>query len=191
MKSDREFLDGIYEKAEMMDAAKTVTNENISLLKVKGKRKGFYFPRHAVRFAGSIAVLALILSVSGILPQVVPQKDSGNVPRVASRNIDLTENHPLFQQATEILEVKAVKEKKGILLRMVKSYKETGIEPLLASFLEKNELGIQEGQKAILFLEVKDGQVQVLDVFYWEEEMESFINVFRENLTRELLEKIN
>lgn len=190
MKSDREFLDGMYKKAEKVDIAKTVSNEDISLLKNIGKRKISYVPRRAVQFAGSFAVLVLIFSVSGMISQTGNQKDPRIVPRVVSGVMDLTEDHPLIQQATEILEVEAEKKEKSIPLTVVGTYKKSGNEPLLASFLEKNELGIQEGQKAILFLKVKDGQVQVLDVFYWEEEIGSFINVFRETLTRDQLEKV-
>jgi len=190
MKSDREFLDGIYRKAEKMDVSKTLSHEDISLLKNEENRKGAYFPRRAVHFAGSFAVLALVLSVSGILPQIAKQKDPGNPPRVAVRSIDLTEDHPLFGQATEIIQVKAERVSGSISLSLVETYKESGEDLLLRSFLEKNELGIQEGQEAVLFLEIKDGEVQVLDVFNWEEEMDSFINGFQEILTRELLEKV-
>ncbi|HBZ35764.1 MAG TPA: hypothetical protein DEO33_05030 [Rikenellaceae bacterium] len=154
MKSDREFLDGIYKKAEKVDIAKTVSNEDISLLKNMGKRKISYVPRRAVQFAGSFAVLVLIFSVSGMIPQTGNQKDPRIVPRVASGVMDLTEDHPLIQQATEILEVEAEKIEKSIPLSVVGTYKKSGKEPLSTSFLEKNELGIQEGQKAILFLKV-------------------------------------
>lgn len=190
MKSDREFLDGIYRKAEKMDVSKTLSHEDIALLKNEEKRKVAYFPRRAVQFAGSFAVLALILSVSSGLPQWGTPEDPGQVPRVAVRSIDLSADHPLFGQATEILEVKAEKVSSSILLSLVETYKESGEDLLLRSFLEKNELGIQEGQEAVLFLEVKDGEVQVLDVFNWEDEMNSFVNGFRDILTRELLEKV-
>lgn len=190
MKSDREFLDGIYKKAEKMDAAKTISQEEVSLPMKKEKRKESFFPRRAVQFAGSFAVLALVLSVSGILPQKEMPMDPGKVPRVASGNIDLTEDHPLFEQSTEILEVKAEKKKGSVPLILMESYRESGEDALVESFLAKNELGIQDGQKATLFLEVKEGQVQVLDVFLWEEETDTFVNVFRETITRALLKKV-
>lgn len=190
MKSDREFLDGVYKKAEKMDAAKTISQEEVSLPMKKEKRKVSFFPRRAVQFAGSLAVLTLVLSVSGILPQKEMTMDPGKVPRVASGNIDLTEDHPLFEQSTEILEVKAEKKKGSVPLILTESYRESGEDALVESFLAKNELGIQDGQKAILFLEVKDGQVQVLDVFLWEEETDTFVNVFRETITRALLKKV-
>lgn len=190
MKSDREFLDGIYKKAEKMDAAKTISQEEVSLPMKKEKRKESFFPRRAVQFAGSFAVLTLVLSVSGILPQKEMPMDPGKVPRVASGNIDLTEDHPLFEQSTEILEVKAEKKKGSVPLTLMESYRESGEDALVESFLAKNELGIQDGQKATLFLEVKEGQVQVLDVFLWEEETDTFVNVFRETITRALLKKV-
>lgn len=190
MKSDREFLDGIYKKAEKMDAAKTISQEEVSLPMKKEKRKESFFPRRAVQFAGSFAVLTLVLSVSGILPQKEMPMDPGKVPRVASGNIDLTEDHPLFEQSTEILEVKAEKKKGSVPLILMESYRESGEDALVESFLAKNELGIQDGQKATLFLEVKEGQVQVLDVFLWEEETDTFVNVFRETITRALLKKV-
>ena len=190
MKSDREFLDGIYRKAEKLDVSKTLSHEDITLLKNEENRKGAYFRRRAVQFAGSFAVLALIFSVSSGLPQWGTPYDPGQVPRVAVRSIELTADHPLFGQATEIIQVKAERVSGSISLSLVETYKESGEDLLLRSFLEKNELGIQEGQEAVLFLEIKDGEVQVLDVFNWEEEMDSFINGFREILTRELLEKV-
>lgn len=190
MKSDREFLDGVYKKAEKMDAAKTISQEEVSLPMKKEKRKESFFPRRAVQFAGSFAVLTLVLSVSGILPQKEMPMDPGKVPRVASGNIDLTEDHPLFEQSTEILEVKVEQKKGSVPLILTESYRESGEDALVESFLAKNELGIQDGQKAILFLEVKDGQVQVLDVFLWEEETDTFVNVFRETITRALLKKV-
>lgn len=189
MKSDREFIDGIYQKAEQLDPAKTISQEENVLLKSQEKRRKSYFSKPTLQLAGSFAVLALVFFVQGAQNKENLPVDPVDVPRVISRTVEITEEHPLFTEATDILEVDAVKNESQIELQPVEGFRTSQESASIESFLLKNELGIEEGKRAVLFLQMKDEKIQVLDVFYWDDEIGIYLNAYRESLSRETLEE--
>ena len=191
MKSDREFLDGIYQKAEQLDPAKTISQAENVLLKSQEKRRKSYFSKPALKLAGSFAVLALVFFVQGVQNKENLPVDPVDVPRVISRTIEITEEHPLFTEATDILEVEAVKNASQIELRIVEGFRTSQESASLEGFLMKNELSVEEGKRAVLFLQMKDEKILVLDVFYWEEEIRIYLNAYRESLSKEIVEGLN
>ena len=191
MKSDREFLDGIYQKAEHLDPAKTISQEENILLKSQEKRRKFYFSKPVLQLAGSFAVLALVFMAQGVQNKENLPLDPVDMPRVIYRTIEVTKEHPLFTEATDILEVEAVKSESQIELQSVEGFRTSQESASLESFLLKNELGIEEGKRAVLFLQMKDEKIQVLDVFYWDEEIRVYLNAYRESLSKEMLEEVN
>ncbi|HBW14382.1 MAG TPA: hypothetical protein DEF30_11250 [Proteiniclasticum sp.] len=189
MKSDREFLDGIYQKAEQLDPAKTISQEENVLLKSQGNRRKSYFSKPTLQLAGSFAVLALVFFLQGVQEKENLPANPVDVPRVISRTVEITEEHPLFTEATDILEVEVVKNESQKKLRLVGAFRSSEDSRALEDFLLNNELGILEGKKAVLFLKLKEEKIQVLDVFYWEEEVRTYLNAYRESLSLETLEE--
>lgn len=191
MKSDREFLDGIYQKAEKLDPVKTISQEESILLTFQKKRKNSYFSSSALKLSGSFAALMLVFALQGIQTQKEVPPNPSDVPRVISRSIEITREHPLFHEATDVIEVEAVKNGSLIELTLLEAFRFSKENTALEGFLKENELGIEEGTRAVLFLQGTDGGIKVLDVFYYEKASASYLNAYRESFTGELLEEMN
>lgn len=190
MKSDREFLDGIYRKAEKMDASKTISQEKVTLGEEKKVKKHFYLPKYAVQLSGSFAVIALMIMVKGNFKEdhVVPGPRTSPIVYSEYQALDLS--HPLFEEATEIVEVLLEKSSEGLSLNAVRYYRTSGVEVLVEEFIENNELNLPEGDRAILFFRKEKEELILLDGFTWAMEYEAYENASMEVLTKELLEKI-
>ncbi len=193
MKSDREFLDGIYAKAEKLQSP-------ISTLDHDLKHKENYneptqnqhtYSSKYVKYTGLVASFLLLLSSALYINNYIDiNKQIDNQPVPSNfRMIQYTDQ--LMEQATDIVEIRAKYENDVITIDIVKIYKDSGNESKLSNYLNSDVIGLTADQSAIAFIDVDSKDIPVMDIFVWETDSNSFINPYGEIITNEILGKSN
>lgn len=182
MKSDREFLDGIYEKAKEMEVLEQ--RERATYSRLNGSRKAL-----PMRFALTAAACFVFVSLGLLLydtakpkDQVVPQPSSIDI-----RGIDLQDNiQDLFDTATEIAAVKWQGENS---LEIEMLYRHSMGETRIKEELAKVLVSADEGGTAVVFLKAGDGGLELLDTFTWDKSEGTYRNSTGEVLAQERLDE--
>jgi len=191
MKSDREFLDGIYAKSEKLESPISTLDHDLKHKENYNKptqNQHTYSNKH-VRYAGLVASFLLFLSSSLYINNYIEiNKKIDNQP-VPSNFRMIHHTDQLMEQATDIVEVRAKYENDVITIDIVKSYKDSGNESGLSSYLNSDVIGLTADQSAIVFIDVDSKDIPVIDIFVWEADSNSFINRYGEIITNEILDK--
>ena len=193
MKSDREFLDGIYAKAEELQSPISTLDHD---LKHKGnynkptQNQHTYSSKH-VKYAGLVASFLLLLSSALYINNYIDiNKQIDNQPVPSNfRMIQYTDQ--LMEQATDIVEIRAKYENDVITIDIVKSYKDSGNESKLSNYLNSDVIGLTADHSAIVFIDVNSKDIPIMDIFVLEADSNSFINPYGEIITNEILGKSN
>lgn len=189
MKSNREFLDGIYEKAEKIKSDSTFDNNLISyehaIKQNLKKHASFKYVKYAGMAAGLLLLISSALSVNKYF-----DKNKQNANQPLPRNLDmLSYTDQLINQATDIVEVKAYQDNNKITFRIIKSYKSSGNE--LNNYLNNDVIDISVDKSAIVFINTDSKNAPLLDVFVWEPDINSFVNPNGDLITDEILNNLN
>lgn len=186
MKSDREFLDGIYAKAEELTLSKF---DNLP-----SKKSKFFHstPARYIKYAGIAAVFILLLSSAMFIPDLIKennQVDITPIPRNVRYLPPYTEQ--IMEQASDIVEIKAYDSNDEMTLVITRYYKKSEIGSLDLSYLDSSKIGLAAGETAIVFLNVESKEAPVMDIFTLDSESNCFINPYGESITEELLDRLN
>ncbi len=181
MKSDREFLNEVYQKAEQMKK----DEENPD--RFKGKRKApLGFALTAAAFLIFLSVTYVFHNITGNREPVTPQKFS-----LEPRGINLPDYiQELLDTATEVAEIQPVENGTGTY-RILKLYKHSLAEDNIIKELNNLIPVLGEGETAIVFLNTGTEGLQLLDVFTGKEDTKDYINSAGDVLTEERLEGYN
>ncbi|WP_033165149.1 hypothetical protein [Clostridium sp. KNHs205] len=177
MKSDREFLNEVYQKAEQMK------KEEENPERFKGKRKApLRFALTAAAFLIFLSATYVFYNISGREP-ATPQKFN-----MEPRGINLPDYiQELLDTATEVAEVQPVENGTGTY-RILKLYKHSLAEDILIKELTNLMPVIGRGETAIVFLNTGTEGLQLLDVFTGKEDTKDYVNSTGDVLTEERLE---
>lgn len=216
MKSDYEFLNGVYKKAEELKAeleaekhipeeANQITEEKqirekqisakanydfnaleSSFSKKKKSHKGI--TRYA-KYTGMAA--GFILLLSSTIYFVKLQGDNGSIDIPNPHGVKIINfSDQILEQATDIVEIN-VKDHNGVLQQEVtKVYKDSGNEVLITEFFQSNKIGLLAGDIAVAFLKV-DTNVAVLMEIFIKAEDNTYVNPFGDVLTEEKLNELS
>lgn len=193
MKTDREFLEGIYAKAEKLPPSIASLDHDLKVNEkyYKPSQKQDTFSSKYVKYAGMAAGFFLLLSSALFINNYIEinnQIDKQPVP-ISFRMIHYTDQ--LMEQATDIVEIRANQENDIITIDIVKSYKDSGNESKLSNYLNNDVIGLTKNQSAIVFIDVDSKDIQVLDIFVWEADSNRFINPYGEIITNEISDNKN
>ncbi|SHO43247.1 hypothetical protein [Anaerocolumna xylanovorans] len=184
MKSDQEFLKGIYEKAKEMELSEQEE------LKESESRKSF-LRAIPLRYAVTAAAFFILISVSAFLhsknkpmEQVTPQPMTIDV-----RGIDFGDGlQQLFDNATDIIEVKQDNSGEKAY-QVVEIYRHSGDEKDILSKITDKLPQLEKTQTAVVFLKKESGSMNVLESFIGSTKEDTYQNDYGEILTKkELLE---
>lgn len=205
MKSDQEFLKGVYEKAKEMELSEQqkMTGENSR----KGTRSA-----STLRYAVTAAACFVLVS-AGVLKFVIDKPASQVTPQPMSidvRGIDLEGDgqearqdaqqgdlpgslseklRNLFEAATDIVEV--VKSTDGEKdYEIVRTYRNDSGEKDQLSKLKGILPQLEKGQRAVLFLKEEAGNVNMLDSFVSSTNEDTYQNSSGDVITKEELSEI-
>lgn len=179
MKSDREFLQGVYEKAEELRLAKQ-TEINKSPWT---KRKPAYL-RYALA-----AAFVLIITSGTILKSFRPEKEN-----ITPQPYDLTRglasidiNQQIWENTTDVIEVQ--NSEKNNSFEVIHVYKGYSEEKILLKEAEDYIIPLEDGQTAIILLQTSEDETVMLDVYYSNKEDGTYRNTWNDVLTKESLEE--
>ncbi len=201
MKSDQEFLKGVYEKAKEMELSEQqkMTGENSR----KGTRSA-----STLRYAVTAAACFILVS-AGVFKFVIDKPASQVTPQPISidvRGIDLEGDgqeaqqgdlpgslseklRNLFEAATDIVEV--VKSTDGEkAYEIVRTYRNDSGEKDQLSKLKGILPQLEKGQRAVLFLKEEAGNVNMLDSFVSSTNEDTYQNSSGDVITKEELSEI-
>jgi hypothetical protein len=185
-------LDGIYEKAEKVVSISPIDN-NLRLNECNNKQtqKQQVSSSKYVKYAGMAAGFLLLISSALYINNYIEknnQIDSQPIPS-NMRMIGYTDH--LIEKATDIIAVKASQENNDIALKIIKSYKSSGIDPETINYLSNDVVGLSLDQSAIVFIDAGSKDTPVMDIFVWEPDSNSFVNPYGEIITEEILNNSN
>lgn len=193
MKSDREFLDGIYVKAEKLTSSNSVSDYDMELYENNNQQNKKFRPRTTNYIKAAGVLVASLLVISSSINIYKPMNvnhlvDNRNMTR-NTRMIDYYDQ--LIERATDIIEVKAKSESNLITLEIIGRYKDSKSESKISGFLNNDVVGLTIEQSAILFIDADSKDGMILDFFTWDSEKDCFINSYGEIITQEILDDLN
>lgn len=180
MKSDREFLSEVYQKAEQLKK----NEENPE--RIKGKRRvSLGFALTAAAFLIFLSATYVFQNIPGTREPATPEKFS-----IEPRGINLPDyTQELMDTATEIAVIQTAGNSRGTFW-LVKLYKHSLTEDRIAKELTNLMPVLGEGETAIVFLNMGTEGLQLLDVFTGKEDTKDYVNSAGDVLTEERLEGI-
>ncbi|SCP99488.1 hypothetical protein [Anaerobium acetethylicum] len=172
MKSDREFLDGIYEKVEKAESDQPP----------KIRKRARY-----VKYAGMAAGF-LVLAFSAMFLNRFTKSDDQNAATPAAyevRMVDFSEQ--LIAQASDIVEVEARDDNGGMVVDITRSFKSSGNDLKGLPVADLEAAGLSAGQSAVVFVDADAGGTSVMDVFIGDADHLSYTNQYGETIELERL----
>ncbi len=180
MKSDREFLEGIYEKAKAMSKK---DQENDFKTKRVGNNKVF------LRL-GTAAAILLFLCSAGLYMQdwrKEAAKEELHTPNVASLRMGIPGGaQQLVSEATDIIELEALQEGNTPVIHQI--YKASVDEKKLLAALVRNAVNPDPKRRLLVFLKIDSETSEILNVMSEDEVEGTYSSPFTETITREELE---
>lgn len=194
MKSDREFLDGIYSKAEKLPSS--ISSLDHDLLLKKNRYNESVLKKQAsytkyVKYGGMVAAFLLLLSSTLYFNndrEINNQIDNHPVPS-KFRMIHYPEQ--LVEEATDIVELRAKHENDVTTLDFVKSYKDSGNGTRILNLLNNDVIALTADQSAVIFIDVDSKDSPIMDIFIWAPDRNCFINPYGEVITEENLNNLD
>ncbi len=186
MKSDREFLAGVYDKAKEFATNQEMLPPRIKQPYHKQNTSSNRNYLRRIRYSAIAASFLLLLSATVYQITNIPKQSEADIPSPSvARMLSYTEQ--LFEDATEIIEVRAIEESNQVELVLTHTYKGSFTD--LTTLNVNNELfSLSKGQTAILFLQVNLGNTQIMDIFLFDEGNDIYRNSYGEVITTERLE---
>ena len=191
MKSDRDFLDGVYAKVEKLTASSVYGND------IK-RKEHYHMPTNKqhvsttryLKYSGMAAGFLLLISSAIYLGNYKEKNNQiGNTP--APINIrTLNHTDQLLGQATDIVAVEASVKNDVVILNITESYKSSKNELLIPKYLDNKVIGLTDGQLAIVFINTDYKDAPVMDMFLWDSGNNSFINPYGETINEEILNNL-
>lgn len=188
MKSDREFLDGIYVKAEKLtaDAALIVDiqqKKDDSAMKQRGSTR-------YVKYAGLAASFLIFISSAIFLNNYIGRNNEiVDTPTPSSIRI-VNYHEQLIEQASDIIAVETGSFDDKAALSITEGFKTSGNEGQLLNALDSTMIGLKEGESAIVFMKFDSGNFKVLDAFIWDKENGAYSNQYGESIDLESLKNL-
>lgn len=188
MKSDREFLDGVYAKAEELTTS--------SVLDLELKYKEIYQPMNNkkttryVKYTGMAAGFLLLVSSAVYLNNFAQKSNQiGNTP--VPRDIRMVNYfEQLIEQASDIIAVEASDIDGEVVLIITEDFKNSGNDIQRINIVDNNVIGLMEGQSAIVFINADTKDASVMDVFLRDKDNKDssiYENQYGETITLEAL----
>ncbi|MDF2868662.1 MAG: hypothetical protein K0R05_237 [Anaerocolumna sp.] len=182
MKSDREFLSGVYQKAEQIK-----TEEQMKQMKTEEEKPELFPGKRKVplRFALTATAFLIFLSVTYVFNNIPGTKEPATPQNFSlePRGIGMPDYiQELIDTATEIAEVQPVENGIGSY-KILKLYKNSLTEDRITEKLTKLLPVLGEGETAIVFLSDDMDGLQLLDVFHEKESEKGYINSAGDVLT--------
>ena len=189
MKSDREFLQGIYTKAEEMKLSTQTVNDKGPLSKKQWKSIFNIKPTN-LRFAMATAAFVLIIS-SGVFITSLTNEKSIEKPQtlgVIPRGLPITEGEQqIWDKVTDVIEVRSSKDESSY--KIVQVYKGQALEKDILNRIKDPVTNLEDGQTAIILLEINEEDIMVLDIYYSEKDNNTYRNLSNLVLTRDSLKE--
>lgn len=190
MKSDREFLQEVYKKAEKMKFEKqTVNDTRYSFKKFFSsllKKKSADF-----RVAVVTAVFLLMVTSGVIINNLTMEKEKVTptpynlIPRGLPSTVAVPQ---LWDNVTDVIEIQ--NSDNGGPLNIVYVYKGHTGEEVLLDKINKDIAYLEQNQSAIVLLQVTGEDMNILDVYYLDIEDGTYKNLSDSVLTKEELEEL-
>lgn len=180
MKSDREFINGIYAKAKKMEMKEEKEPD-----RVKIKRKT------PVHYALTAAALLILLSVNYLFSNIPGAKEPITPQNISiePRGLGIPDDiQGLLDTATEIVFIKS-DENRTEGFQILKLYQHSLQKSIIAENLTKLLPALQENQTAIVFLKADTAGLQLLDMFTGKDGTKDYVNSKGEILTKERLDE--
>lgn len=177
MKSDNEFLNGVYKKAEELKAEASYNQQ----------RKQKYSTRYT-KYLGMAAGFILLMSSTIYFVLLQENKEPINSP--APYGVKTINSGQILELATDIVEID-VKDNNGVLQQdIVKIYKESGNETIITAFFNDNNIDLIAGDSAIAFLQVDSNGAVLMETFI-KTEANTYVSSFGEVVTEEELDELS
>ncbi len=196
MKSDNEFLNGIYKKAEELkaelEAEVKISEDEVGVNSFEAsfnqKRKQKYFTRYP-KYAGMAAGFILLISSTIYFVKLQENNNAIDIPNPHGVKI-INYTGQTLEQATDIVKIN-VKDNNGVLQQdIVKVYKDSGNETLIIAFFNDNNIGLIAGDSAIAFLQADSNGAILMETFI-KTEANTYVSPFGEVVTEEELDELS
>ncbi len=183
MKSDREFLQGIYEKAQELKLSTQIEERKGSSIKRQWNSKLHIKPAN-LRFAMVAAVFVLLIT-SGVFLKSTISKNEVEKPQtfgLTPRGFQgVEEEVQIWDIVTDVIEVKFSQNKNS--LEIVHVYKGQIKEDVLLDTVKHYITNIDQSQTALVLLKDYKEYIAVLDIYYSDKANRSYKNSSNEEIT--------
>lgn len=191
MKSDREFLDGVFAKAEELASNSDLEHEpKLEQNYIKSVQKRHTSPIKYTKYAGMAAGFLLLIA-SGLFLNNLKDKNNQTDSTPIPRNLRMfSYTDQLLEQATDIVAINANGNKDAVALNIIKNYRSSNDEQWILNHLDNTVIGLTAGQSAIVFINEDSKSTPVMDIFILDTDNGSFINHHGEIITEELFNNL-
>ncbi len=187
MKSDREFLDGIYAKVEKITSSISDKNLELNEYNTKKTQKNHVSYIRYVKYAGVAAGFLLLISSTLYANSYVKRnKQIANQPEPGKTRM-MSYTDYLIGNATDILAVKASHENSDMALSVIKIYRSSEPKANVFHYLSNDVVGLSVDQSAIVFINADSRDTPIMDVFVWEPDSNRYVNPYGEIVTEEII----
>jgi hypothetical protein len=186
MKSDQEFLKGVYEKVKVMEGLEPKERDGYERRKSTLRAMPLKYAVTAAAFLILVTAGAYIFDKNKTAEQVSPKPFTIDV-----RGIDSKDGlKRLFDNATDIIEIRQEDSSKRAY-QVIEIYRHSDSENDILSELFDQLPQLEENQTAIVFMKKEPGSTTVLDSFIGSPGDETYQNTLGETVTKEkILEDI-
>lgn len=177
MKSDREFLDGVYETIKRMKHDKVT--EEIHRKEAKGITNWQFSTLKLVSSLGAVLLLITLVVNNQSFLQLF---EASKTPQVVNSRNNNSINRSI-EEATEIVEVTRIESKGKLNYTITALFKgefSTQQQVDLINSLVKDGF---DAQKAVLFLDSNRKDGLIVDAFFWNDNEKVFVNSFGETIS--------
>ncbi|MFV0343867.1 MAG: hypothetical protein ACK5JH_13425 [Anaerocolumna sp.] len=187
MKSDREFLQGIYKKSDEMKQSKQFELDKAGFY--EKTIKSIFKKSSNFRIAMVMGVFLLVIT-SGFMirKQSVPKESvTPNSVSVIPRVIpNVTKEELLFHKVTDVIEIQSSLDSQRFEILNV--YTGNTKEELLLDKINSSISSLNHAKSGIVLLQVSEKEITILDIYYSEDEKQ-YVNSTNHILTIEEINK--
>lgn len=188
MKSDREFLNGIYVKVEQV-TYDSVLDFNLIHKKHNPTMKRRRTTRY-IKYAGLAASFLLLVS-SAVFFSNYKETNNQISDTPAPANIRMVNySEQLIDQSTDIRAVEACSVDGIVEVKITEDFKNSVDDLQILKIVDSNTIGLKEGQSAIIFLKSDSANTEILDIFLWNKDNGIYTNQYGETIEIDTLYNI-
>lgn len=184
MKSDREFLDGIYAKAEKSSSMSPLDSDYL-IKETHNKptpKKHTTYTKY-VKYGGMVAGFILLLSSTLYLNNYTEKNEQNDDQPVPSKFRMIPYSDLIIEEATDIVEIRAKYKDDVITLDIAHNYKESANGPSISNYLNNDVIGLTADQSALVFINADSKNTPIMDIFIWVPDSNHFTNLYGEVIT--------